>query len=112
MKLAFLATKAMNDILSEIRDANLTYLMLAQRMIREDKASAIFRLGLSKEIVEIVEGLSTSQVLKLASANSMLFRFRFDDNAILDMLNNYSKKELVNIHTSILLSCQPVEEIS
>ena len=33
-----------NDIVSEIRDANLSYLMLAQQMIRADKSTA--RAGL------------------------------------------------------------------
>ena len=36
------------QILAEIREANLTYLMLAQNLIRQDKAEAIFRLGLSE----------------------------------------------------------------
>ena len=36
-----------NDMIAEIRDANLGYLMLAQQMIRADKATAIFRLGIS-----------------------------------------------------------------
>ena len=41
----------MNDeqLLAEIREANLTYLMLAQTLIRKDKAEAVFRLGLSED---------------------------------------------------------------
>ena len=35
------------QLLAEIREANLTYLMLAQNLIRQDKAEAIFRLGVS-----------------------------------------------------------------
>ncbi|MDD0812579.1 flagellar transcriptional regulator FlhD, partial [Curvibacter sp. RS43] len=35
------------QMLAEIREANLTYLMLAQSLIRHDKAEAIFRLGLN-----------------------------------------------------------------
>ena len=35
------------QILAEIREANLTYLMLAQNLIRQDKAEAVFRLGLN-----------------------------------------------------------------
>lgn len=104
---------SMNDMMAEIRDANLSYLMLAQQMIRADKASAIFRLGLSAEIVDLIEGLNNSQILKLASSNMMLARFRFDDGAILGMLTNYSKdRELANLHTAILMACQPVEQIS
>jgi len=79
-----------NDIIAEIRDANLGYLMLAQQMIRSDKATAIFRLGISNEIADLIEGMNNAQILKLAGANMMLARFRFDDGAILGMLTNYN----------------------
>lgn len=35
------------QMIAEIRETNLTYLMLAQNLIRKDKAEAQFRLGLS-----------------------------------------------------------------
>ncbi|MFA9217481.1 MAG: flagellar transcriptional regulator FlhD, partial [Sphingomonadaceae bacterium] len=45
-----------NDMMAEIRDANLSYLMLAQQMIRADKVTAIFRLGIAAEIADLIEG--------------------------------------------------------
>lgn len=102
-----------NDMMAEIRDANLSYLMLAQQMIRSDKATAIFRLGIGQEIAELLEKLSNPQLLKLAGANMMLARFRFDDNAILGMLTNYNKdRVLAQSHAAILMAGQPVEEIA
>ena len=102
-----------NDMIAEIRDANLSYLMLAQQMIRSDKATAIFRLGITGEIADLLEGLSNAQILKLASTNMMLARFRFDDGPILGMLTNYNKdRELTRSHTAILMTKQPIEEIS
>ncbi len=96
-----------NEIMSEIRDANLNYLMLAQQMIRADKATAIFRLGISKDIADLLEGLSNLQILKLASNNMMLARFRFEDGAILGMLTDYTKdRALASSHAAILLSGQ------
>ena len=56
------------EMMSEIRDANLNYLMLSQQMIRTDKATAIFRLGISKDIADLLEGLSNLQLLKLSSS--------------------------------------------
>jgi flagellar transcriptional activator FlhD len=101
-----------NDIMTEIRDANLSYLMLAQQMIRSDKATAIFRLGIDKQIAELMEGLSNAQILKLAGSNMMLARFRFDDSAILGMLTNYNKdRMLAQSHAAILMAGQPVDEI-
>ena len=35
--------------IAEIREVNLTYLMLAQKLIRKDKVEAMFRLGLSED---------------------------------------------------------------
>lgn len=102
-----------NNMMAEIRDANLSYLMLAQQMIRSDKAAAVFRLGISSEIADIIEGLSNAQIMKLASTNMMLARFRFDDGAILGMLTNYRQdRELANSHTAIVMASQPAEKIS
>ncbi len=101
-----------NDVMTEIRDANLSYLMLAQQMIRSDKATAIFRLGIDKQIADLIKGLSNAQILKLASTHMMLARFRFDDSAILGMLTNYSKdRTLAQSHAAILMAGQPIEEI-
>lgn len=96
------------EMMSEIKDANLNYLMLAQQMIRADKATAIFRLGISEDIADLLEGLSNFQILKLSSSNMMLARFRFEDSAILSMLTDYSKdRSQANAHSAILLSGQP-----
>lgn len=103
---------SINDMAAEIRDANLNYLMLAQQMIRADKATAIFRLGISIDIANLLESMSNLQIMKLAGTNMMLARFRFDDTTILGMLTNYTKdKSLSQSHAAILMSGQPVEEI-
>lgn len=100
-------------MMSEIRDANLNYLMLAQQMIRADKATAIFRLGVSKDIADLLEGLSNLQLLKLSSSNMMLARFRFDDSAILGMLTNYTKNSTqAQLHKAVLMSGQSAESIA
>jgi len=39
-----------SELLKHIYDINLSYLLLAQRLISQDKASAMFRLGMSGEI--------------------------------------------------------------
>lgn len=102
-----------NDITAEIRDANLGYLMLAQQMIRADKATAIFRLGISSEIADLLEGMNNAQILKLAGTNVMLARFRFEDGAILGMLTNYNKdRSLAHSHAAILMAGQAVEQIA
>jgi len=63
----------------EIREVNLSYLMLAQSMIRADKVHAMFCLGLSEEVADILSDLGPGQLQKIASGNMQMCRFRFDD---------------------------------
>ncbi|PTR08994.1 flagellar transcriptional activator FlhD [Nitrosospira sp. Nsp5] len=102
-----------NELTMEIKELNLTYLMLAQQMVRTDQDMAIFRLGISKDIAEILAVLTPGQILKLSNSNVMLCRIRFDDSLVLGMLANYGKeKTMVQSHAAILLAGQPVEQIS
>jgi flagellar transcriptional activator FlhD len=101
------------EMLLEIKDANLNYLMLAQQLIRADKATAIFRLGISKEIADVIEGLSNLQLLKLCNTNMMLARFRFDDTEILNMLTNLSKdRAQAHLHTAVLMAGQSADSMA
>ena len=97
------------QMLSEIREANLTYLMLAQNLIRQDKAEALFRLGMSEESADMVATLSPAQILKIASGNMLLCRFRMDDEIVWNLLTNHSAAKVDNdattkLHASILMS--------
>ena len=82
----------MNDeqLSQEIRDANLTYLMLAQNVIRKDKAEALFRLGISEESAGLIATLSPAQILKIASSPMLLCRFRVDDDMVWGLLTNHT----------------------
>ena len=97
------------QMLSEIRDANLTYLMLAQNLIRQDKAEALFRLGRSEESADMVATLSPAQILKIASGNMLLCRVRMDDEIVCNQLTNHSATKVDNdattrLHASILMA--------
>ena len=94
---------------AEIRDANLTYLMLAQNLIRKDKAEALFRLGVSDESADLIATLSPSQILKIASSNMLLCRFRVDDDIVWNLLTNHTASKVDNdattkLHASILMA--------
>jgi flagellar transcriptional activator FlhD len=96
-------------MLSEIREANLTYLMLAQNLIRQDKAEALFRLGMSEESADMISTLSPAQILKIASGNMLLCRFRMDDEIVWNLLTNHSATKVDNdattrLHASILMA--------
>ncbi len=101
----------MNDdqLTAEIREANLTYLMLAQNVIRKDKAEALFRLGISEESADMISTLSPAQIFKIASSPMLLCRFRVDDDMVWNLLTNHSVSKVDNdattkLHASILMA--------
>ena len=102
----------LDEMLDEMRDVNLNYLMLAQSMIQHDKATAVFRLGISQDVADLIEGLTPAQILKLAASGMMVSRFRFDDGVVLNMLTSYTKdrdRTLAQSHAAILMASQAAE---
>jgi flagellar transcriptional activator FlhD len=100
------------DMLNEIREVNLSYLLLAQRLLREDKAMGMFRMGISEQLADVLANLTLAQTVKLAASNQVLCRFRFDDHQILSSLADKGKSSAVaQAHSAILMAGQPVEQI-
>ncbi len=79
------------QIVEEIREMNLSYLMLAQSLIRSDKESALFRLGISDESAQMVEALSSVQIRRIASTGQLLCHMRFNDDIVFDLLTDSYK---------------------
>ena len=97
----------------EIREANLSYMLLARQMIQQDKEAAIFRLGINEEMAELISGLSPAQLLKMATSNMLLCRFRFDEKLLLNMITDHSKDRLMSqTHAAILMVGQPPETLA
>ena len=98
-------------MLEEIREANLTYLMLAQRLIREDRAEALYRLGLSEAVADIIGALSAGQILKIAASNLLMCAFRYNDDLVWNLLTGHSRDGgAAGMHAAILMagrSAQP-----
>lgn len=100
-----------NSSLSDIREVNLSYLMLAQRLLRDNYAAGMFRLGFSQDVAETVLELSPAQMVKLASSSSLICRFRLDDHGLLSTLTqDVLGGVLQQAHSTILLSQQAVEQ--
>lgn len=97
----------------EIKEANLSYLLLARQMIQEDQDAAIFRLGITEEMAELVKALSPAQLLKMAASSMLLCRFRFDEKLLLNMITDYNKDRMMSqAHTAILMAGQPMEALA
>lgn len=97
-----------DQILSEIREANLSYLMLAQSLIRADREQALYRLGISEESAQMISMLAPSQMMRIASGNTLLCRFRMDDDLVWGLLTNHGKSAAndvtTRLHASILMA--------
>lgn len=95
--------------LAEIRDLNLAYLVLAQRVLRYDLAVGMYRLGVDEDCALLLRDFSFAQITKLAQSNVLLCRFRLDDYQVLSALNHSGiKGELLSVHAShILTNTQP-----
>jgi len=96
------------QILAEIREANLSYMMLAQSLIRSDREQALFRLGVSEETANIIAALTPAQMMKMASGNTLLCRFRMDDDLVWNLITSHgsasSNDTVSRLHASILMA--------
>ena len=82
-----------------------------EHMIRADKAQAMYRLGVSEEVANVVDQLSPSQLMKIASANQLICRFRFDDEVVWSLLSEHGKRatpgvdaNAARLHASIVMA--------
>lgn len=69
-----------------IREINLSYLSLVQRLLREDRSEGMTKLGLTAALADLLSGLSPEQTLKLASRDQLVCFFRLSGDAMLGVL--------------------------
>jgi flagellar transcriptional activator FlhD len=97
-----------DQILAEIREANLSYLMLAQSLIRADREQALYRLGINDETATLISMLTPAQLMKMAAGNTLLCRFRMDDDLVWNLLTSHGKSAandgVSRLHASILMA--------
>jgi flagellar transcriptional activator FlhD len=97
-----------DQILAEIREANLSYLMLAQSLIRQDREQALFRLGISEDNANLITTLTPAQMMKIAACNTLLCRFRMDDDMVWSLITSHGKGAandgMSRLHASILMA--------
>lgn len=102
----------MENMLEQIRETNLAYLMLAQHMIRNDRAQALYRLGISNEVADVINTLTPAQLVKVAGSNMLMCRFRFDDKMVWDLITSHgSDVQAKRTHAGILMAGKVAEVI-
>ena len=96
------------QILAEIREANLSYLMLAQSLIRSDRDQALFRLGVNEDTAKLIDKLTPAQLMKMSSGNTLLCKFRMDDDMVWSLITSHGKGSandgVARLHASILMA--------
>ncbi|MCL2644679.1 MAG: flagellar transcriptional regulator FlhD [Betaproteobacteria bacterium] len=96
---------------SEIRELNIAYLMLAQKMLRCDRETGMFRLGIGKALAEFIENLSASKLVKMADNPALVPRFRFDDEQVARLMAGEGRDETAStLHAAIIAANRSVEE--
>lgn len=101
------------DVYNEIKELNLAYMMLAQQLIRADRETAQYRLGIGADIAEVIDRLTPGQVLKMAGSNMVLCRFRFDDKLLLGLLSGHERdRGTAHTHATILAAARSVEAVA
>jgi len=96
---------------AEIRELNIAYLMLAQKMLRCDRETAMFRLGVGKALAGFIENLSAAKLVKMADNPVLIPRFRFDDEQIARLMAGEGRDEIAStLHAAIIAANRSAEE--
>lgn len=94
-----------NELMEQIREANLSYLLLAKQLINEDKAEAIIRLGIDENTADLLDQLTTAQVLRFAGSNVPMCSIRFEDPGVWKLLSDHGKERAISgMHAAILMA--------
>ena len=93
------------SLLGDIQEINLSYLMLAQRLLRDDYATGMARLGLDEDVASVILQLSPAQLVRLAGSSSVICSFRMNDYEMLTALTrDVLGGILQQAHSAILLA--------
>ncbi|MGJ7491249.1 flagellar transcriptional regulator FlhD [Variovorax sp. ZT4R33] len=95
-----------SEIFREIGDINLAYMLLAQKLVKQDRAAAMFRLGIGEELADLLASMSLAQIVKLAASNLLLCSFRLDDHPMFAVVGEGKESALQQAHLSILMAAR------
>ncbi|RUR29173.1 flagellar transcriptional regulator FlhD [Vreelandella nanhaiensis] len=100
------------NFLDEIQEINLAYLLLAQRLLSEDREAALFRLKIDGDMADLLSTLSARQLTKLARTNQLICRFsQTSAQRLRQLTQNPRDQGLAGLHASLLLACDTFESL-
>ncbi|MCE8014859.1 flagellar transcriptional regulator FlhD [Halomonas sp. MCCC 1A17488] len=99
--------------LDEIQELNLAYLLLAQRLLNDDRAAAMFRLKIDDETADLLVSLGAAQLTRLARTNQLLCHFGFDGaEQLRQVIDNPRDNGLSQFHASLLMAGRGTASLS
>ncbi|MCE8034503.1 flagellar transcriptional regulator FlhD [Billgrantia tianxiuensis] len=91
--------------LDEIQELNLAYLLLAQRLLNDDRAAAMFRLKIDDETADLLVSLGAAQLTRLARTNQLLCHFGFEGaEQLRQVVDNPRDNGLSQFHAALLMA--------
>jgi flagellar transcriptional activator FlhD len=68
-----------SDMLEEIQELNMTYMLLAKQMLSEDREAGMFRLGIDEEVADYILSLSAKKLARISRISQFLCAPRIDN---------------------------------
>ncbi len=94
-----------SETLKLIQEHNLSYLLLAQKLLQEDKQMGMFRLHFDESMADLILSLSTGQLLEISGSGQLLCQISFNDPELIKRLySNDRSKTLRQVHAALMLS--------
>ncbi|MFC7368534.1 MULTISPECIES: flagellar transcriptional regulator FlhD [Vreelandella] len=101
------------SFLDEIQEINLAYLLLAQRLLAEDREAAMFRLKVDSELADLIVSLNARQLTKLARNNQLICRLsQTSAQQLRKLTENPRDQGLSGLHASLLSACEEFETLA
>ncbi len=97
----------------EIQEMNLAYLLLAQRLLGEDREAGMFRLKVDADMADLLLSLNARQLTQLARSNQLLCRFgSVSAEHLRQVTHNPRDQGLAGLHASLLLADASFEKLA
>lgn len=99
-----------SQLTDEIQELNLSYLLLAQRLLSEDRTSAMFRLKIDAATADLLLELNARQLTRLARSNQLLCHFGHEGaDQLRQLTDNPRDQGLGPFHASLLMASRPAK---
>ncbi|WP_026106023.1 flagellar transcriptional regulator FlhD [Vreelandella jeotgali] len=97
----------------EIQEMNLAYLLLAQRLLGEDREAGMFRLKIDADMADLLLSLSARQLTRLSRSQQLLCHFSpLGAERLRQVTDNPRDQGLAGLHASLLLADTPFETLA